>query len=348
MPYYFAAGQYANLLERANSVTLSPTAASAFPATNLYDGRAQRATLLSSNGASPTISFDLSAFAPSGPSTKTITVRSGERRRLTSTGTTSITVRNLATLKYLTSGGAWQTNSTTAMSTATSLDYQIESYALCQQATVSLQITITNGTNVVDHPRWNAIVVAGHNLDSGLTVEARSSTDGSTYSTVEATATVTRPSFYAIDTGGITTRWGRLAITGTNSATPWFGEVIPCWLETGTGMHSASGYSMGMKESQIRNEGRWGVTNAYNLLAHPLRVASMSFKHKDAAETQMREEIVARGRGGAYPMALVPMSTETPVIFGRLSDSWNERRVLPTLWETDLVVVEDPIVVPLA
>jgi hypothetical protein len=349
MPYYFAAGEHMNLLGRANAVATSPSAASSFPVANLYDSRPSRPTLLGSNAANPSVTFDLTAFAPSGPGTKTITVRAGERRRLTSTGTTSITVRNLATLKYLTSGGAWQTGSTTCMTTATSLDYQIESLTACQQPTMSLQIVITNGTSVVDHPRWNAIVVAGHNLDAGLTCELRSSTDNFSGSNVlEVTGTILRPSFYMIDTGGIANRYGRLLLTGTNSATPWFGEVVPCWLETAAGMHMASGYSLAYKEQQIRNESRWGISNVYNLLPSPLRVVGLTFRVTSAAAAELRDGIVLRGRGGAHPMIVAPMSTEGVVVYGRLSDSWTERRVLPTVFETDLVVAEDPIVVPLS
>jgi len=61
----------------------------------------------------------------------------------------------------------------------------------CQAPVVKLRAVITSGTGVADWPRWNALIVFGHNLDPALAVEARSSSDNFAANDVlEATRTV--------------------------------------------------------------------------------------------------------------------------------------------------------------
>lgn len=349
MSLLYAAGRYANLLSRALSVTMSPSADSLFPATNLYDGRPSRPAKHSSNGANPSITFDLAAFTPQGAGTVTITARAGERRRITSSGTTSISIRNLSTLKYLTTGGAWQTGSTSCLTGAGSLDYQVENYTACQVPYVTLQIVITSGTSVWDQPRWNALAVFGHNLDPGLTCELRSSTDNFSGSNVlEVTGTILQPTFFMLDTGGISNRYGRLLLTGTNNATPWYGEVFPCWLETATDAADI-GFELQYEEPQVRNTGTMGDSYVYNLAPFPRRVARMAFDQSAASGAlETRQEMILRSRGGAHPVVVVPVDSEGLILHARPTEKWSETRYISTRWRNDLVVSEDALAAPLA
>lgn len=346
----YAAGQYANLLERANAVTMDPAAAADYPATQLYDGWPESPAYHGSNAADPTVTFDLAAFAPSGAATKTIVARAGERRRITSSGTTSISIRNLSTRKYAQLAGAgWQAGATSILTGAGSADYQVESYTACQAPWVLLEIVITSGTDVVDHPRWNALGVFGHNLDPGLTVELRSSTDDFSASDVlEVTGSILQPGFAMYDSGGISNRYGRLAITGTNAAAVWYGELFPCWLEEAVDAPEI-GLQIGYQWHQVRNTGVLGNSRVYNLVPFPPRVLQMAFdQHADAGAIETRQEMFLRSMGGAHPMVVVPVSTEGVALHARVTEKWTETRYLSHRYRNDLVVAEDPFAAPLA
>jgi hypothetical protein len=345
----YAAGEHANLLGRALSVTLSPAVDALFPASNLGDGRPTRPAKHGSNAANPSVTFDTAAFTPQGAGTVTIVVRSGERRRITSTGTTSISIQNLSTGKYLTTGSAWQAGATSCLTSAGSRDYQVESFSLCQAALVLLKIVITSGTGVWDQPRWNALGVIGHNLDPGLTCEMRSSSDNFSGSNVlEVTGSILQPAFYFYDgTAGITNRYGRLLHTGTNQATPWYGEIFPCWLESSVDRPDV-GMEIQYEEPQVRNAGPLGDTHVYNLAPWPRRIARMQFDQlATTGAIETRQEIILRCRGGAYPILLVPVESEPMVIHGRPTEKWSETRFISTRWRNDLVIAEDAIAAPL-
>ena len=351
MSMLYAAGQYANLLERALSVTMSPAADYRLPAANLYDGRVSRAARHDSNGASPTITADLAAFSPAGPGTYTITVRSGERRRVTATGSATLTMRNLGTGRYLASGGAWQAGSTSVfLAGAGALSYQVESFTVCQAATAVLQIVLTGvGSTVVDWPACNAIVVWGHNLDPGLTVEMRSSTDNFSGSNVlEVTGAIQQPSFLLLDSTPSYNRYVRLALTGTNQTTPWYAEVIPCYIETAVttlGLDHEVTYDW----AQVRSEGPYGEQSVFPLASRPRRLCKWRFNMDVAKEREVREEIIFRSQGGAYPLVLIPASSDTvsPPLFGRLDSRWTVTRNFLDLWTTDLTLTEGSAPTPL-
>jgi hypothetical protein len=349
MALLYAAGQYYNLLERALSVTLNPAADALFPATNLYDGRLSKGARHGSNAANPTITWDGAAFTPGTSATYTFTARAGERRRVTSGGTSNVTVQNLSTLKYLTSGGAWQVASTYCLTGAGSVDYQVESLTLCQLPAVSLKITQSATVTLSDWPRWNSVMVFGHNLDAGLSVEMRSSTDNFSGSNVlEVTGSILQPSFYMNKGSAITSRYGRVALTGTNQAIPWYASVAPMYLETMTTGQSADGYEVALEEVQIRNDSAVATSNVYNMSPWPRRTISLHFRSGTAAALELRQEIVLRCRGGAYPFVVVPVSTEGTILMTRLGANWSEVRKLLTHWTSDLTATEDAILTPLA
>lgn len=342
MAMLYSAGRFANLAERALTVTLSPAVDSLFPVDGLRDGRASRATRHGSNGANPSITFDLAAFTPSSAGTYDIPVRAGERRRITGVGTTTISVQNLSTGKYLTAGGAWQAGATNCLSAAGALNYQVESLTLCLSPTVTLRIVMSGGTTVCDWPVCNAIWVWGHNLDPALSVQMRSSTDNFSGSDVlEASGSIQQPSFLILDSTPSYNRYVRLAFTGTNQAAPWYAEVSPCYVETAVttlGMDPEVTYDF----AQIRNEGPYSEPHVYPLADRPRRLCKWRFNMDVAREREIREEVILRCLGGAYPLMLVPTSTDTvpAVLFGKLDAKWSATRNFLDLWGTDLVLSE--------
>jgi hypothetical protein len=342
----YAAGQYANLLSRATTITISPGADSLFPSTNLYDGRPSRPMKFSSNAANPSITWDGNAV--SGASPQTIAARAGERRRISVAGTANVSVQNLSTGKYLTSGAAWQAGSTYCLTAAGTLSYTVESLTLCQSPTVSLKITWSAST-ATDWPQWNAAILFGHNLDVGLTVELRSSTDNFSGSNVlEVTGAILQPAFFMKASATVLNRYGRIALTGTNQATGWLGEVFPCFLETATDAPEI-GLEVRLEEPQIRNVGPFGDAYVYPLATRPRRIVQMQFDQlATTGAIETRQEMVLRGRGGMYQMVVVPVSTETDVYLGRLSEKWSETRYISTRYRNDLVLAEDAIPTPLA
>ncbi len=349
MSMLYAAGRYANILERALSVTITPGADALFPATNLYDGRLTRPFKFSSNAANPEIRWDGAAFTPGSSTPYTFTARAGERRRITSGGTTNVQIQNLSTGKYLKSDLTWVTGTQNCLTAAGSLDYQVESFALCQQPYVSLKITQSGAQTMSDWPRWNAAIVYGHNLDPALTVELRSSTDNFSASNVlEVTGAILQPGFYMLDAGGISNRYGRVLFTGTNQSTGWISEVIPCWLETATDAPDV-GLEVRYQEPQIRNTMAYGEAYVYPLAPRPRRVVQMRFNQlATTGAIETRQEMVLRGRGGAYPIVMIPVAAESDVFFGRLTDQWAETRYISTRYRNDLVLAEDAVATPLA
>jgi len=344
MSMLYVGGKLHNLLERALSITLSPAVDSAFPTANLWDGRVSRDTRHGSNGANPTITADLAAFAPSGPGTYTVAVRSGERRRIVGTGSSTITVRNLTTGRHLVAGGAsWQAASTNVLSGAGTVDYQVESFTACQAATVTLEIVLAGGgATVTDWPACNAVAVWGHTLDPALVVEMRSSTDGFSGSNVlEATGAIRQPSFLLLDATPSYNRYLRVAFTGTNQVIPRYAEVIPCYLEaavTTLGLDHEVTYDW----AQVQNDGAYGEPHVYPLADQPRRLAKWRFNMDVAREREIREEVIFRCQGRAYPLLLVPTSTDTvpPVLFGRLDAKWATTRNFLDIWATDLTLAE--------
>ena len=126
-----------------------------------------------------------------------ITVRAGERKKLDvwirgtgDTITCRVRLLNLQTGKYLDSSQAWQTAASDATTEAGStylqkeIEFQIESYAICQVDTMTLRIYVRNEDNgaaycddLYIYPAVNLVGIFGHNLAPVLTPELRSSTD---------------------------------------------------------------------------------------------------------------------------------------------------------------------------
>lgn len=347
----YASGRYLNALERALSVTATPSADANYPVTRLYDGRPSAPFRFGSNAANPKVEVDLAAFtALSGTTNTTFTVRAGERRRITQTAGTTI-LRNLTTGKYCTSGGVWQTGTTNIITGSGGVSYQVEAQSVCLSDTAVMQVSTTSGTAVVDFPRWNCMALVGHSFDPLLTTFSAQSDDNSGFSspTTVGSFNLAKPNAYVYSAGGVAERYARLYTVGTNYAAAWMGELVVCWMETATRGQKPE-WSIKTDFQQVRAETRAGEMYAYPLSAFPRRIVQMSFVQKATAQyAEMRDEIVGRSAGGRYATLLNPYETETDVlVHGRLDGSWAARRLLASAWEDDLIISEDPFPVTLA
>jgi hypothetical protein len=298
-----------------------------------------------------------------------IIVRAGERRRISismrraGSGTGRLSVQNLYTKKFLAAAGAsWSaaqafvlSDNTNTTHTTQAADYTVEDMAACQSPIVRLRLTLDAGgtgdsmyDDVADWPRWNALEVHGHNLDPGLVVELRSSTDGFVGSNVlQQTGAILQPSFFIAAPATVNHRHVRLQLTGTNQEAAWYGEVVPCFLETALKAQNWN-FEVRYKEDQIRNQGRLGITHVSNLAPIFRRLLKMSFEQTVTEEAELRHEIVWRCRGGAYPLLVVPIEGETMVLYIRLDDSWAVVREFTSHFLDDLTGSEDPVAAPLA
>ena len=297
---------------------------------------------------------------------KTYKVRSGERltvelyaRLVSAGGVGSFQLFNPVTKKYWT-GSVWQTAQAywateggTAYVQKTTAP-QVEDFAANQNAVTYLELTAddtsTNGLFVEDAfiwPTWNALVVAGHNVEPGLAPELRSSTDNFVASDVlEQALTVRRPEFFGYLSTPSTKRYLRFIGTGAQSSqagAPYVGELVPCYLETALTYENWE-WEMQFLEEQIRNVATGSRVSVNPRSIDARRVLRMTFSQRsDAAYREARDEIIRRSRGGQWPAIVVPMDAEDIVLHARLDSSWNVVRSFISGWGDDLTFSENPL-----
>lgn len=354
MAMLFSSGQYMNNLEQARAITMVPTADSLFPGSNAGDSRLSRVAMHGSNAANPYIQVDMAPLDPNtDTSTRTFYARAGSTWNVGGfSGSITCRIQNAMTKKWLTSAGAWQVAQTNCRSsTATALNFAVESTALCQDYVAELELTVSSGTGGTVWPSWNSAVVYGHNLDPGLTVAARYSDDGFTGDdNLAGTLSAQKPAL-SLFTSQIDDRWFELYCTGTNRSAPWYAEIIVTEAYSHLAPLMKDGYEIKYVEPQLGGGGRWGPAPVYNLAPWPRRIARYSFYGDTTWQPLMRQRIVGPCRGMRYPILLVPIASEGGTydapIYGRLSEEWSERRLFNTFWKNDIVISEEAIAVPL-
>jgi hypothetical protein len=294
-------------------------------------------------------------------------VRSGQRltfevyaRLVSAGGVGSLQLYNPITKKYWT-GSVWQsaqaywaTEGGTAYAQKTTA-VTVEDFAANQSAVTYLELTAddtsTSGLLIEDAyvwPTWNAVVVAGHNIEPGMVTEARSSTDNFGASNVlEATMAIRRPSFYSYLSAPSTKRWAKLALTGTQSAQAgavFVSELAVTYMETAT-----VGPSDGMKikyiPDQVRNTSPGGVVRATKN-SEERRALQMTFDRVDPVYTtearEARDEIVRRSDLGVWPIIIAPLNAITDlIIHGRMTNAWEIALLFSGSWDDDIYVEEN-------
>jgi hypothetical protein len=298
--------------------------------------------------------------------TKRYRVRAGQRLnlsvwlRVAASGIAKAQFYNPVTKRYLTSGAAWQaaqayfaTEAGTSYAEKT-LSFQVEDLATCGDPITLLELLVRDdgagGASdyaFVDDaflwPSWNAVVVAGHNIEPGMAPTARSSTDGfSGVDTGEAVLTPGQPSFYGYLASPSARRYVRLAMAGTQaSAAVWLGELVVTYLETGGepdwGFEIRHDPDNVVAQVGLRTVATRGATQRR-------RVLRLSTGLRSAAEYLVkRDEVHRRCHGALWPLIVVPLDAEDVVLHGRLDDSWSAKRQFLASWSEDMIVSENPL-----
>jgi len=354
MAMLISAGQYMNNLTQARDITMSPAEDTLFPGTNAGDGRPSRVAMHGSNAANPYVDVDMAPLDPNTGSTgRSFYARAGSRWNVKGfSGSVTCRIQNLLTKYWLTSAGAWQASQTNCRSsTSTALNFTIEDFDTCKAPVAELELTVSVGTGCTVWPSWNTVHVYGHNLDAGMVVAARYSSDGFSGSNNLKDYLDHYENCCHLATTDVDDRWFRLYSAGTNRSAPWYGEIVVTDATTLNEPNTEGGYEIKRIEPQLRTAGRWGVVSVYNLSPVARRVGRFSFSENNTDQNSLREQIVAACRGGAYPVLLSPVDDEdlrrTPPLYGRLTEEWSETRLFSERWKSDLFVAEDAIATPL-
>ncbi len=248
-------------------------------------------------------------------------------------------LRNLRTGNWLTSGGAWQASITnfgaqTAGSYAQfTRDFTVESYSTCgYQHLVPLRLQFqhqASGTggycdDISMWPHWDFASIHGHNIPPNIAVKVQRD-DNAAFSsaTTEMTPTVIQPSFF--DTIGTSAkeRYARLLLEGSAVQTKsiYIGEWVLGQYKTLTKGHGyGPDYMRVMPTSQVSAISRTPRSD----WSH--RGLRLDFTNSDAALTNMYE-MLDRARGGADPFVVVPIDTESDVMFGHFPTDLSVNRI---------------------
>jgi hypothetical protein len=249
-------------------------------------------------------------------------------------------IQNLYTGNWLTTGGAWQASSTnwggvTAASwTQKTLEFAVEGYSICgYQHLVPLRVrfhhAVSGSGGYVDDaalwPHWDFASLHGHNIPPSITLKYQSDDNsGMSSPTTQATATVIQPSFYDTIGTAVKERYARLLLEGTvyQPKSVLMGEWVLGQYKTLTKgkMELGPDYTRIMpitQESSISRTPRSDWSH---------RGLRLDFLHTGTALTNMYE-MLDRARGGADPFVIVPISTESDVMFGYFPTSLRVNRM---------------------
>lgn len=261
----------------------------------------------------------------------------------------SAKVQNRRTKNWLTSTGGWQAaevallaNATTSWAELTVEGVDVESMRACKgELRLTLETTSTSGTVYgglfAVWPSVNFVSGHGHNVDDGVSLMLRRSSDAFVaVDTSEVEITPRQPTFYSVLTSQKTDRYWRLAFTGTNAEAIWLGEVVLGQAVSLTCLPLAP-WSEESEDAQIRT----GL-GAYLQGDQPKRRLTLSFDLDSATKLGQNYDLYECSRGGAYPLVLVPMSTETACYYCRIDQVYKTSREHVSSWGVEMVFAEEP------
>jgi len=303
---------------------------------------------------------------------KTYRVRSGQRfsfslyARIAAAGSAKAQLYNPVTKKYLTSAMAWQTAQAYFATEAASTTYvektnsfQVESLAAHLSPITWLELTLVDDgagggsdfaffDDVFLWPTWNAVVIAGHNIEPGMVATLRSSTDNfSASNDVEVTLAQRQPAMFGYDSTAITRRWAGLLFSGTQSALAgaiFAGEIAITYLETAA-VGPNDGWTERFIPDNVLNSLPGGKVTATRTTEQLRRAYQFAFEHATQGTDELKEvrdEIHKRAHGSLWPVILVPIDAEDRVCHGRISDQWEGKRVFDTIHDNDLLIADNP------
>ncbi len=279
-----------------------------------------------------------------GRSQDLLYVRAGETiyvrfdRRGDGTRLARARLQNLITGKYW-SGTVWQTaavdfdtRSTNSFATFGPSAIVVESMPAGQPelALMPLRLTLyVDGSSagnvafdaVAVWPGWTLASFHGHNLTPRVTVQIFRSTDGSSWTQQGSDITSFPQAFYYKAPAIVADQWLRIKILGTPYAATVLGHA-------GFGQHLELARASGYPEDLSREDPQTRVgARSYLEADHPTRTYTLTFQAASAAEyAAIVDQVWGASRGGHHPLVVVPISTETAVIYGRIEQVLKSKR----------------------
>ncbi len=289
------------------------------------------------------------------------TVRSGEARQLSwavrgngAGGEAIVRLYCLETAHYLQANGTWAAaaadlaNRTANTFLAGSKTYTVEPVSTTQQDEVTLQIDLVASAadcyfdDIVDSPGVSWMSIHGHNIRPCSAVTLSFSDDNSSW-TGAATLTHYPLAFYKTIAMAYHRYW-RASVYTPLIAAPWIGELIIGQYSTLT---TAPDYPVTIERNELQArtmspQGHEGVVALGG--AEQRRITFGVVWTTDAGYQQVRDLIYRGGRGGLYPMVIVPYDTDPDIcIFGRLVAALSVNRTSHNRREGEIEILEMPL-----
>ena len=183
-----------------------------------------------------------------------------------------------------------------------------------------------------------------HNIDSGITSLVLQSDDNSGFSsaTTRATFTLEDPAFYKAFTSASERYW-RLKFNGTN---------------TGGAVYIGK-WSLGARSELTRAQKPiWTVSQKMEQLVGPsnirvnrslfaARTLKLPFLHYTLAQKEEIQSLIEAAEWGQAPIVVAPDSSDAIVLYGRVDESWSQKRKHASIYEHTVTIVEDqfPVIV---
>jgi hypothetical protein len=266
------------------------------------------------------------------------------------------------TNQYLKSDGTWNaagaaaadfaTAKTTPAWTVTTLPFTMPSFLASGRPLLSLWLIAiaTEPTNTGDAwvddfrvwPSADFLAFHGHNLGP-VTVGWYGSATGAfvgEQTTVNAAITAYENHFYDREVTPCDLRYQRIIFTGTNDAAIQIGSMTLSKAYTLAQKTDAPGYQTDRALTQTRAGNAGLVVIPQEQVAR--RRLTMPVKwHAQADRIEFLMEVVERSEYGRWPLWVVPLSTETDVLFGRIAAVLSDQRTYLPIWKAAQAVVVD-------
>lgn len=260
---------------------------------------------------------------------------------------------NPYTHMYLNPSGVWQTGQGYHKITAGTgawedftVTLRVESWLLCQASLTAMRFRFVNDTRLSDGyvdevyfwPEVNTAILAGHNVEPGVPIQWRSSTDNFAASDVLVATLPARAGItYSYQTSDVITRHVGLKFVGVPIAKLRATEVI--WgYGLATGETPAWGYRVSRLIPQIRSSRSSVRYSDFSLDGVTLRL-------QPAYGTQWPEiesELFERCSMGA-PIIAIPDTNRSPIFIGRTPVAWSYQATSLAIIDTELPIDALPL-----
>lgn len=304
--------------------------------------------------------YDAKLTGSTSSLTQYATVRPGEPYRLdlwakVVTGNTAAVFVNCEqTGLWLQSDGSWGSFAACLTTTSTSytnltLNFTVQSYATLMTEEPRLLVYLYHNSGSGDvffddvalYPGLDFSSIHGHNVTPSWTAKLQSSDDGSSF-TDRATFTKSQSTFWTRLGSTIYARYWRLDLSGGNTsvAKMWIGEWVLGYAKTMTTLYDNSNEAI-RRQLQLRVPTMAGP-HVYKLHDTATRTLRLPFHLVSSTDRGEMLEAIERSALGNYPLVIVPLDTEAPVIHGRVPEEYRETRLLVAETESEMLIEESP------